>query len=158
MARVKQQITSFDGLNCPTDFILINDFQARVTAGLVFISASLYLLTGFWGIPVLLVVDFALRVANKGSYSPFWRIAGLIVSGFKIGFRGTDRAPKRFAATIGLLFSIAILSLAGYSTVSAVVLASILALFALLESVFGFCAGCHVFSLLVKFGLIRKPI
>jgi predicted benzoate:H+ symporter BenE len=65
-----------------------------------------------------------------------------------------DRAPKRFAAGVGFLFSLSflILSLIPY-TLAAGVLAGILVLFASLEAFFAFCAGCYVYFFLKKLGV-----
>ena len=69
-----------------------------------------------------------------------------------IAFKPVDRAPKRFAAFVGVLFSSSILifSILDYETL-ALALATILGLFATLEAVIGFCAGCYVYTFLKKF-------
>ncbi|MBC7687004.1 MAG: DUF4395 family protein [Aquabacterium sp.] len=58
----------------------------------------------------------------------------------------TDQAPKRFPAKIGLLFSGAIAICFAFNyTMAALLLTIVLAIFALLESAFSFCAGCYVY-------------
>jgi len=68
--------------------------------------------------------------------------------------------PKRFAQLIGLIFSTAIfVSIAIYQiNVLANTLLIILSIFAFLESILGFCAGCLVFKYLMKFKLIPDSI
>lgn len=65
--------------------------------------------------------------------------------------------PTRFAQAIGLAFSGAalVLNLVGLHAISSALLL-ILAVFATLESVFGFCAGCFVFGRLMRAGVIPE--
>jgi hypothetical protein len=66
--------------------------------------------------------------------------------------------PKRFAQAIGLTFSTAaaVASLVFGSTIVATVLVAVLLVFAILESVVGFCAGCWLFGLLMRIGIIPE--
>ena len=68
--------------------------------------------------------------------------------------------PKRFAQSVGLVFSITALVL--YFAVGSVVAAKgglgVLVLFAALESGVGFCAGCFVFGYLIRWGLIPESV
>ena len=68
--------------------------------------------------------------------------------------------PKRFAQTIGLVISGAALigsTFLGFHPLGTVLLGVLLG-FALLESIFGFCAGCYIFGYLMKWGLIPEEI
>ncbi len=68
--------------------------------------------------------------------------------------------PKRFAQTVGLIFSVTALVLhfvAGLSVAAGVVLA-VLTTFAALESFLGFCAGCFVFNYMIRWGLVPKSV
>ncbi len=68
--------------------------------------------------------------------------------------------PKRFAQTVGLVFSVTALVLhfvAGLSVAAGVVLA-VLTVFAALESFLGFCAGCFVFNYMIRWGLVPKSV
>jgi len=134
-------------LSCPVDGIQINENKVRVIAGFVLLTILLYLLTGWSGLLLLLAVDFGLRVFKQPKYSPFGKAADFIVGQLNLPFRSTDQAPKRFAAGIGLVFSITILVVhsLGYTTF---ILSSLLAVFAMLESFAGFCAGCYVYTFL----------
>jgi hypothetical protein len=138
-----------DNLLCPADGVQINETKVRVVAGFVLITALAYLLTGWLIVPLLLILDFGLRSVDLGTYSPFGNIAGWSVRTFKLPYKATDQAPKRFAARIGLAFSILItgLHLAGISTLLPT---AILTVFAALESLAGFCAGCHVYTYYVR--------
>ncbi|MBN8825976.1 MULTISPECIES: DUF4395 domain-containing protein [unclassified Spirosoma] len=130
---------------CPTSGVQINETKVRLVAGLVLLIAVVYLLTNWLALPLLLFVDFGLRSTDLGKYSPLGTIADGLVNTFHLPYKGTDQAPKQFAARIGFGFAILImvLHIAGVSTLLAV---SVLAVFAALESIVGFCAGCYVYT------------
>jgi Domain of unknown function (DUF4395) len=136
----------------------VNENAVRGVALQVFILSLAALYTGS-SIPVIiLLADFAIRVLLIPRYSPLaWISRKLIVpiSGFKrkqIVFK-----PKRFAAGIGMFMSAAALffNLNGLVLPAAVTIA-ILALFSFLEAFFKFCAGCKIFGLLMKLGLVSE--
>jgi len=144
-------------LQCPVEFVPINENKARVVAFFVLVLAIVFLFTNIWLIPAFLVVDFSFRVSTLGKFSLLALLADALVKQFRIANKPTDRAPKRFAAGVGLIFSAAILvSLFLHWDIVTVVLAVILAFFAFLESFLGFCAGCYVYTFLQKFK--RKPL
>ncbi len=145
-----------NNIECPVDFVSINENKIRLTAGIVFILTLIYLFTGLWIIPAFLLIDFFVRGFNFVSYSLLGIASDKLVAAFSIKQKPTDRAPKRFAAKTGFLFSAAILVFFAFDLKNiALILAIVLATFALLESAFGFCAGCHVYSFYTKF-LKRK--
>jgi hypothetical protein len=129
----------------------MNEYRVRIVALFVFVASASFLLTGAWIIPALLSVDFALRSFGKGRYSPLNIAAGWIVSALSIGNKPIDQAPKLFAAQLGFAFAVFLL-IATWLQLTGIgyALAGILILFSFLESAFGFCAGCHVYSLVKK--------
>ena len=134
-------------LQCPVDNISINENQARVTAYQVMYITVAWLISGWWPIAAFLVVDFLLRSTNLGKYSLLNIISIFIIKKLGIVNKPVDRAPKRFAAFVGLFFSVCILalSLAGLD-LPAELFAYTMALFAALEAVLAFCAGCYVYT------------
>jgi hypothetical protein len=83
-------------------------------------------------------------------------LAGWLFQRFKAKNKPTDRAPKRFAAGTGLVFSILIVAAALlHLALISLVLTLVLIFFAALESLAGFCAGCYVYSFLKGSGFIR---
>jgi hypothetical protein len=143
-------------MDCPVDFIKINENKARLTAFFVLVLTLVYLRTGFWLIMAFLMVDFALRTFNLGNYSLLGFISDAVIKQLNIKNKPVDRAPKRFAAGVGLVFTAAILVafFLGLPFVP-MVLAVIMALFAMLESFFGFCAGCYVYDFGRKITLFK---
>ncbi|MHB8208806.1 DUF4395 domain-containing protein [Mucilaginibacter sp.] len=134
-------------MDCPVDFIKINENKARLIAFFVLVLTLVYLKTGFWLIMAFLLVDFLLRAANLGKYSLLGFISDAVIKQLKIKPKPVDRAPKRFAAMVGVLFTAAILgSFIFQLHTLAFSLAAVLFFFAFLESIFAFCAGCHAYS------------
>jgi hypothetical protein len=138
-------------IQCPVDFVLINENKARLTAFFVLVLGTVFLVTGLWIIVVFLILDFLLRVNNWGKYSLLAILSEVVIRLLKIKNKPTDRAPKRFAAGVGLLFTIGMLLVTLlHLTIITVVVTAVLLFFAFLESFVGFCAGCYVYSLLQK--------
>ena len=134
-------------MDCPVDFIKINENKARLTAFFVFALTLVYLKTGFWLIMAFLLIDFVLRATNLGKYSLLGFLSDAVIKQLKIKSKPVDRAPKRFAAMVGVLFTAAILvSFIFQLHVVALCLSAVLAFFAFLESFFAFCAGCYAYS------------
>ena len=135
-----------DTIACPVDFVLMDENKARLTAASIFVLTVTFMLTSFWLVPVFLVIDFSARAFKLGKYSLLNLLSGRLIKVFSIKPKMTDQAPKRFAAQIGLLFAIFItICYACNFTMAALLLAIVLAIFALLESAFSFCAGCYVY-------------
>ncbi|MCD8540572.1 MAG: DUF4395 domain-containing protein, partial [Leadbetterella sp.] len=130
----------------PVDLLKIDGNVARTTAFLVVILIVLFLFSGLWYIPAFLLIDFTLRAIPYSKLSPLALLGKSVNSLLKIPAKPTDRAPKVFAARIGLVFSAGILLSAVFRFPDlAFVLAAVLLIFAFLESVFGFCAACTLY-------------
>lgn len=141
----------------------VNEYAARCTAGLVVALTMATILSGDTvrlTLLVALTLGFALRVAGGPRYSPFGRLSvHVLVPLLRREPRLTAGPPKRFAQAIGLVVSGTALgfTLAGWATAATVTLA-VLALAATLEAVFGFCLGCRIFSVLMRWGVIPEDV
>jgi hypothetical protein len=129
----------------PQQPITSNESRIRLTAFFVLVLIVVYMFSGIGLIPVFLLLDFTLRGFGFGAYSPPSYLSGLLVKAFRLPVKPVYMPPKRFAARIGFLFSLAIV-VAHYLDLSTLILSCILALFAALESLVGFCAGCYVYN------------
>lgn len=138
---------------------VVNEKAARVVAGLVVLLAGLAIATGWLWLSAVLALGFALRVAAGPRYDPFGLLATKIVAprlGRAVLVAG---APKRFAQAVGLVLTVAAtVALALGAPAVTVGLLAVLVVFALLESVLGFCAGCWVFGKLMRFGLVPEEV
>ena len=147
-------------LECPVDFITVNENKVRLTALNVFILGVVYIIVPNWIVPAFLTIDFLLRGFNWGKYSLLNLLSEKEVQLFGISVKPIDQAPKRFAAKIGFFFSVAILAATAFGyTTAGIALAIVLTLFAFLESFLGFCAGCYVYTFYIKlFGNNKKQV
>lgn len=137
----------------------VNEVAARWVAGMVAAFTLVIMITQVYWLLLLLVYGFAARVLA----GPRLSVMGLVATKILVPLFGnrkkiTAGPPKQFAQLIGLIFSVTALVLVyGFSmTFAATVVLGILASFAILESLLGFCAGCLAFGYLMKWGLIPK--
>jgi len=135
----------------------VNDNAARVVAAGV---ALLALVTGWlWLIP-LLAIGFAARVLSGPRFSLLGRLATQVIAPRLGPALLVPGPPKRFAQAIGLtLTTVATAAAYGFGADRlALALAAVLLVFASLESIFGLCAGCWLFGLLMKAGVIPADV
>jgi len=136
---------------CPIAGYRIDERAARVVAGLVvllLLGASAASPPSALAILLFLALDFGFRAFSRPRLSPLGRLAGLLLGAVGAQKRLVDAGPKRFAARIGLGFSLALLILVpvGLRAV-ALSLGGVFLVCAALESFVGFCAGCWVWGL-----------
>ena len=137
-----------------------NETSARlVAAGVVLISTT-FLLTNSTLVLVALAYGFAARVAAGPAFSPLALLVTRVVTP-KLNFnhKFVPGPPKRFAQTIGLVFSSSalLLALLDFSLAAKLVIAGLI-FAALLESVLAICLGCIAFSYLMKLGAIPESV
>lgn len=138
---------------------LVNEKAARVVAGGVVLLSATALLTGWLWLSAVLAVGFALRVAAGPRYSPLGRFAAKVVAPRLGAPKIVPGPPKRFAQTVGLVLTLVATGflIAGQPVVTTALL-GVLLVFATLESVVGFCAGCWAFGLLMRVGLVPEEV
>ena len=138
----------------------VNEFSARFVAGMVSILTIATILTENQFVAGFLLYGFLARVATGPTLSPI----GLLATRVIVPVLGNPTKlvagpPKRFAQTIGLVFSATafIMLMLDFVLIFQITLA-ILVIFALLESLAGFCAGCFVFNYLMKWKIIPQSV
>ena len=138
----------------------VNEFSARFVAGMVSILTIATILTENQFGAGFLLYGFLARVATGPTLSPM----GLLATRVIVPVLGNPTKlvagpPKRFAQTIGLVFSATafIMLMLDFVLIFQITL-SILVIFALLESLAGFCAGCFVFNYLMKWKIIPQSV
>ena len=137
----------------------VNEYAARITAGLVVLLAGVTLLTGSgWGL-VLIAAGFWLRVLFGPRYSPLALLSVKVLAPRLGRARLVPGPPKRFAQGIGAAVSTAALILfaAGAAPAAWIALAILIAA-ASLEAFAGYCLGCAIFGILQRRGLIAEDI
>ena len=146
----------FTELICPVSPERVDENRVRVTALGVIIMMGAFFVTGNALFPAMLLVDFYIRAFTRLTYSPLSWLAHKFVLATGTKAILINKAPKVFAARVGLLFTFIITtaSLLGFS-VLAFIVASTLVLFAFLECGLNFCTGCWVYTFLV-YPRVRK--
>ena len=137
----------------------VNEYAARITAGLVVLAALATLVSGLgWGL-VLIAAGFWLRVVFGPRISPFALLSVKVLAPRVGPAKLVPGPPKRFAQGIGAALSTAaaVLFFAGFA-VGAWILLALLIVAASLESFVGFCLGCAIFGVLQKRGLIPEDV
>jgi hypothetical protein len=143
-------------LICPVSPERVDENQVRATAlGVVIIMGS-YFITGNVVFPAILVADFYIRAFTRLSYSPLSWLAHHFVKLFGTRTVWIDKAPKVFAARIGMTLTLltSIGALFNWYLMS-YIMGSVLILFAFLECGLNFCMGCWVYTYLV-YPVVRK--
>jgi hypothetical protein len=137
----------------------VNDYAARITAGLVVLLAVATLLTGLgWGL-VIIAAGFWLRVLFGPRISPLALLSVKVLAPRLGRAKLVPGPPKRFAQGIGAAVSTvaAALFLANLAPAAWSLLA-VLIVAASLEAFAGFCLGCAIFGFLQRRGMIPEDV
>jgi hypothetical protein len=135
---------------CPVSPLRVDENIVRFTALWVVLLAGVTVLVPNIYIPIYLVFDFYLRAFTKARFSPLSWISIQFVKTLKLKPHLIDKAPKIFAARIGLSLTVlmAVAALVGFTTLL-ISVGAVLMLFAFLECGVNFCAGCWVYTYIV---------
>lgn len=139
----------------------VNETSARIVAGAVAVLAVIAVaFQQGWLLPVL-AYGFVARALTGPTLSPLGLVATRIVTPrLRVSHRYSPGPAKRFAQTIGALFTVtaALLWYAAGEHTAALVLAGIIAVFASLEAALGLCIGCRVFYLAMRLGIVPPSV
>lgn len=133
----------------------VNEVAARLTAGVMaIVTVVAAVMHPIWLLAAL-SASFALRVAFGPRVDPVAWTMVRVADRLPLASVPVPGPPKRFAQLMGLVFtgSALVAGIVG-ANLAASILVGIVAIFATLESVFGFCAGCLVFGWLMRAGLV----
>jgi hypothetical protein len=137
---------------CPISSESRNEVVVRLVAAFVVIISAASIAAGPHVAPwvfLALAADFVVRGFAKPKYSPLATLARGVANTLKLAPKPVDAAPKRFAARVGVVFTIAACALyLGGAPLAGSIVAGVLITCAVLESVFAICVGCTVYSLL----------
>jgi hypothetical protein len=139
---------------------MLDDVTVRLVAGEVLVVAVVAAVTRQPWLFGLLAVDFILRAGFGPKVSPLAQLAArLIRPRLSAAPRPTAGPPKRFAATVGAVFSVAIpVVYYAWSHPVAWGLIAVMLVFPALESILGICVGCIVFGWLMRVGVIPEEV
>ncbi|MBC8311553.1 MAG: DUF4395 domain-containing protein [Candidatus Marinimicrobia bacterium] len=138
----------------------INEYAARTVAGFIVLLAIAFLYTKSLFVLAFMIYGFLARVVAGPSLSPIALLVTKVIIP-KMGNPYVDcpGPPKRFAQFIGLIFtSSALFFMLNEQFITVYILIGILAIFAALESIMGFCAGCWFFKQMMRWGWIPQNV
>ena len=139
---------------------IVDDVTVRLIAGVILVLAVVALAAHQWWLYAVLATDFVLRSGWGPSASPVAILVNRwIRPRVSAAPRYTAGPPKRFAAAVGAVFTLAatILWLAGTS-LPVILIGVVMVVFPALESLAGICVGCIVFGWLMRLGLIPESV
>ena len=150
------ETTPAAGAACPISTQKVSSAAARVNGMIVTGLLAVALFTPARWVLALLAVDFAIKVFLRFRYSPICAVSRLVSRTLKLPTHPVDAAPKRFAAALGLGFSVAGLLL-GVVFALPIAYYTVVGMFtvcAALEGFAGFCVGCTIYQTITA----RRPI
>ena len=138
----------------------VNEVSARLVAvGVVLLSLTAVVFDLKWILP-LLFYGFVARVLAGPKLSPLGQlVTKQITPRLPFAAKPVAGPPKRFAQGIGVAFSgsALVLMLSGHWFAAQVVL-GLLIVAASLEGFAGYCLGCKIFGILMRFGVIPASV
>ena len=142
----------------------VNEISARLVAGGVVLLSTLAIGLDQPWLTAVIAYGFLARVLSGPTLSPLGQLATRVITPrLPLALGLVPGPPKRFAQGIGAALSVsaALLALAvgsSTATIAAYVLLGLLIVAATLESVFGLCLGCRMFSVLMRAGVIPAEV
>lgn len=139
----------------------VNEVSARVVAGGVVAMAAATVASRKQWLIVPIAYGFVARALSGPTLSPLGQLATRVITPrLPAPEKPVAGPPKRFAQSIGAVFSLTALLLAFVfkRATAAYILIGVLGVFATLESGFGFCVGCKLFGALMRLGLVPEEI
>lgn len=139
----------------------VNEYMARFVAGGVVLMCLAAIVFDLEWLTLVIAYGFIARVAAGPTLSPLAQLVKRVVlPAFGSPEKLVAGPPKRFAQTVGVVFSVtaAVLWVGFGEAAAAQIVLGLLAFAATLESVFGVCLGCIAFGLLMKVGVIPEEV
>ena len=136
------------------DFKVINERDARASAGLMFLFGILSIFSVFMLRTLLwvelfsltFIFEFFIRTVINPKYAPYMILGSLFVANRKPEW--VEAKPKQFAWVLGMILGVFMTYFIAFDVVSPVRLMICLTcmLLLFLESAFGICLGCMLYS------------
>jgi hypothetical protein len=136
------------------NFLVINERDARASAGIMFLLGILslfsFILTKnlFWAnlFTITFILEFIIRVFVNPKYAPYMVLGSLIVSNQEPDW--VEASPKKFAWILGVIlgFIMSYFILFDILTPARIITCLLCLLLLYTESVFGICLGCIIYK------------
>ena len=133
-------------VSCPISSRRVDANMIRVISFQVALFTVILLLTQESFFAWVLFFDFIMRTLRLSRFSLFYVIGQFVLTLWGVAPKLCDESPKRFALYMGLVISmvLVLLFVVGFTSV-AMVIATILFVCALLETLLDFCIGCKIY-------------
>lgn len=139
----------------------VNEHSARlVAAGVVIMTFFVVAFAQMW-VLVPLAYGFWARALTGPTMSPLGQfVTRVLIPAFDKKPKYVPGPPKRFAQSMGAAMSTAALFAWFLSETTAIarIISAVILFAATLESVFGFCIGCAIFSFLMRVKIIPESV
>ncbi|MBK7617028.1 MAG: DUF4395 domain-containing protein [Vitreoscilla sp.] len=143
---------------------VFDENQVRAAAGITLVLGAVAFVYAYFAklyLPIQLVttlffIEFALRVGLGLRYSPVGQLARLLT--WRQPPHWVSAKPKRFAWSLGLVMSLAMMIITNSHIRGTLPLSICLICMTLmwLEAVLGLCLGCEIYALLVRRGWVAR--
>ena len=144
-------------ITCPVSAVRIDNNVTRIIAAIILIMAVVGVVLQNYFIYIFLTYDFLTRTFFNGNGSLLKLVGKQTVKVFNIKPKPINAAPRKFAAGLGLIFSLSIGILIFLQLIiPSYLVGGILVICAFMESVLGFCLGCYVYSYFIL-PFIKNP-
>ncbi|MCA9355191.1 DUF4395 domain-containing protein [Candidatus Kaiserbacteria bacterium] len=149
----------------PAPYPVLNERAIRAGAGIMFALGifaffQAFYLRDFLYIKIVVVIfffDFLMKVVVGTKFSPITRLSDLVVRKQQPEYVGAIQ--KRFAWGIGLMLSgvmLLLLFVFGVQGLPNMIICGICLAFMFMETAFGICVGCKIYSALLAKGILKQ--
>lgn len=135
--------------SCPISLQSVDSNLVRIVSFQIAILTSIFIFTHSLAIALSLLFDFSMRLFRYTQLSPFQVLGQFILTKLHINPKYSDEAPKRFALFLGFFMAwfLLLFTVIGFVKV-ALLIAGILVLCTIIETVFDFCIGCKMYAII----------
>ena len=135
---------------CPISTKRIDSNVSRLTIFMNVILMGFFLATQQPTFIIIVAVDYFIRAVMDTKYSPIRLLASIIIKTVGLKEKLIDLAPKVFASRLGFLCALtsSVLVLLDY-TAASLIIAGVLMILSIMDSLFNFCVGCMIYHYLV---------
>jgi len=144
-------MSKIEKIELPISSERANENVIRLVAFQVVILTAIILVIQNHFLALFLSIDFLIRAFTNGKLSLLRLMGTIFAKLLKIEPKPIFAPPKKFAALLGAVFSLMITVLFLFNfNIAAIIVGGLLIFCAVLESVFGICIGCYVYTFISK--------
>ena len=139
--------------SCPIVNERVDENLIRLNSGIIFTTLILFVFTPAKWLIIPITLDFAIRIFLGVKKSPVCIALKAALNTLSVEPCMINAGPKRFAAKLGLGFSLVITTLyLSHFTEAATIAGGIMTVIVGLEAFLGYCVGCKMYGLLISWG------